>query len=114
MNRLLVDHYGIGPQDMPYFSVVWGGDQFEKRIMTHTDEGLELHRPEIREVYKYWKDLRNKYILESLTIIPDFVETDLVEKLSYEPKLVFEDNRGNALYPRWDAITFVLETIRAN
>jgi hypothetical protein len=82
--------------------------------MTHTDEGLLLLNPEVRRVPKYWLDLNNKYILEALKAIPEYVETDLVAKLSYEPMWTFEDKHGNPLYPRWEAIRFVLETVKAN
>ena len=114
INRQLVDVYGRGPNDLPYFRVVWADDMFERRFMTHSDSGVAYLQPQVRNVPKYKHFIQGKYVLESLTIVPEFVKTDLVDQLSYEPKWVFEDSKGNALYPRYDAMRMVLETMRVN
>jgi len=113
LNRKLQDNYGR-TENLPNFRVVWSDDQFEKRITHHTMEGLELLTPVVKEFPKYRQWVKDKYILERLTVVPELVETDLVEKLSYEPVWVFEDANGNALRPIWSAIHFVIEQLNRN
>jgi hypothetical protein len=114
LNTRLVTYYGQSLEGLPNYRVVWSEDQFEKRRMTHTDSGIQLIAPEVREVRKYKQWVQEKYILEKLTIISEMGETDLVEKLSYEPLFVFEDKNGNALKPVWSAIYFIMENIMHN
>ena len=114
LNKLLIDYYGRGPSDLPFFRLIWGADSFERRKMTHTDNGVELIHPVVRQVPTYWPDLQNKYILEGLTMVPEWVETDLVDKLVYQPTWVFETKYGEPLYPSWKAIKTVLDTVRHN
>jgi hypothetical protein len=114
INKRLADIYGKGFNDLPYFRLVWSEDLLEKRLMTHTREGFELPYPEVREVPKYRQWIQDKYVLEGLTIVPDYVQTELIEKLSYEPVWTFEDRHGNYLIPKWGAIHFILETQRQN
>lgn len=112
INTRLRDLYGrCEPEGLSNFRVVWSEDQLEKRKMTHSDGGLLLLNPEVREVPKYRQWIQTKYILERLTIISEYVETDLVERLSYEPVFVFEDKHGNALAPLWSAIHFIVENL---
>lgn len=113
LNNKLNDIYGR-TENLPNFRVVWSEDLLEKRLMSHTDEGFQLIIPMVREVPKYKQWIQQKYILEGLTVVPDMVETDLVERLSYEPVWVFEDKNGNPLIPIWPAIHFILEQIKDN
>lgn len=110
INNQLIAEFGreLIASDLPRFRVVFANDQFEKRIMTHTDEGFELIHPEVRLVPKYLY-ARNKYILERL--IPIVGETDLTAKVSYEPAWTFEDTNGNYLPPRFDVCKFVVEAL---
>jgi|PlaIllAssembly_1097288.scaffolds.fasta_scaffold00047_3 hypothetical protein len=112
LNRRLLD-YGR-TENLPNFRIVWADDQFEKRKVDHTTEGFQLILPEVVEVPKYRQWIQAKYILERLTVVPQIAENDLIEKLSYEPVWVFEDNKGNALQPTWPAIHFVLEQLSYN
>jgi len=114
LNKRLVDNYGKFDNGFPYFRLIWSEDILEKRRMTHTDEGFELIHPVVREVPKYRHYIRDRYILEGLTAVPEFAETDLVEKISYEPLWTFETSRGEYVIPIWEAIYFVLETVRHN
>jgi hypothetical protein len=88
---------------------VLAGEQVEQRLMTHTDNGIELISPEVRQVRKYQHIKRDRYVLERL--VPVVGETDLVTKVSYEPAYTFEDRFGNYLPPRYDACKFVIEAI---
>jgi len=112
INRRLQEDYGKLDDLRPYWRVVYSDDQFEKRLTNYTDEGFELIRPEVRTLPKYKQWIQNKYILERLTAVP---VANLVElpssDLSYEPVWVFEDNHGNALPPRWDAIQLIIKSV---
>lgn len=113
-NKRLALHYGELDAGKPYFRLVWSDDVFEKRWMTHTDEGFQLLFPEVREVPKYrnWKPSR--YILEGLQVIDPSTETDIPFRTSYEPLWTFQDSHGEYLIPIWPAIHMILETVRAN
>jgi hypothetical protein len=113
LNRKLKDEYGT-TEDFANYRVVWSDDQFEKRKTGFTSEGLQLLTPVVRELPKYRQWVKDKYILERLTVVPELIETDLVEKLSYEPVWVFEDTMGNALRPVWGAIKFILDAVTQN
>lgn len=93
----------------PEWRVVLAGDQFEKRLMDVTDEGLELLYPEVREVRKYQHIKPDRYILEREEPVQG--QTDLVTKTSYEVKWVFEDRDNNYLPPRYDACKIIIENI---
>lgn len=110
-NRRLADNYGK-LEDKPFFRLVWSEDILETRLMTHTNEGIQLLHSEVRTVPKYRHYIRDRYILEGMTVVPKFVETDLVEELSYEPFYTFEDKHGEYLIPKWNVIHFVIENLR--
>ena len=95
----------------PKFRVVFSNDQYEKRLMHCTNEGFALIHPEVREVPKYSLYIRDRYILER--IVPVVNETDLVDKVSYEPAWTFQDDKGNYLPPRLDACVFICEALFA-
>jgi hypothetical protein len=111
INKQISDVYGR-TNDLPNFRLVWSDDQYEKRWTNYTDEGFILSQPEVRLLPKYRQYIQHKYVLEGLKPVPD--QTDLVTKLSYEPIWVFETKKGEALYPRWEAVHFILETLRHN
>lgn len=115
INQRLIDKYGKHDK-LPFFRVSWSEDQFEKRTVTHTSEGLALNYPEIRLIPKYKPLVHNKYILEGLTETPvDMGRTDIQGfKISYEMIWQFMDKNDNALPPRWDACYFILETLKEN
>lgn len=112
INRRLTEKYGKMDDFSPYFRLVWSDSQFERRIMTHTDEGWPLIHPETRVVPKYKHYIRERYVLEGLQEVKG--ETDLTTALSYEPIWTFEDKHGNYLIPRWDAIHFILQVVKRN
>jgi len=111
-NQRLIELYGRMDTNLPYFRLVWSDDVYEKRWMTHTDEGFQLLFPEVREVPKYkgWKS--NRYVLEGLQEVQG--ETDIPAKISYEPIWTFQDRNGEYLIPIWPAIQLILETLKEN
>jgi hypothetical protein len=115
LNRQLVDLYGINTTTgHPMWRIVWSEDQFEKRLVNETDEGLILLTPIVKEVPKYRSYIKERYILERLVIIPDLQQRELpTMKLSYEPMWTFEDARGNYLPPRLDASKLIIDTVYA-
>lgn len=90
INEYLGRDFGYFEGTHPHWRVVWSNDQFEKRWTKFTPEGFELINPEVREVPKYRQWIHNKYVLERLLVIPNFVETDLIDKWSYEPIYHFD------------------------
>lgn len=111
INYYLERDFGKWLDGRPNWRVVFANDQFEQRIMTHTDEGLELMYPEVRTVRKYQHIERDRYVLERL--VPVVGETDLVTQTSYEPAWTFADRFGNYLPPRFDACKYIIEGIYA-
>lgn len=113
INQRLLEHYGRFEDGRANWRVVFSNDEFEKRIVDCTPEGLSLAYPEVREVRKYPFD-DGKYILERLIGIPDGALTDLTTRTSYEPVWTFQDKDGNALPPIWDAIYCIVHTVTHN
>lgn len=115
INRQLIDLFGIDTvSGQAMWRVVWSEDQFEKRLTDCTDEGLQLLRPEVRLLPKYRQWIREKFVLERLTVIPEVNSDELpTQKVSYEPIYVFEDRYGNYLPPRIDASKFVIDSLYA-
>jgi len=112
INRKLSDTYGkFDTTDKAVWRIVWSEDQVEKRWMTHTREGFELQQPEVQEVPKYRQWIQEKYVLERIVAIPEFVENELVEQISYEPVWVFEDKTGKPLPPIWPAVHLIVEQV---
>jgi hypothetical protein len=79
------------------------------RLTSNTDEGFELLQPEVRVLPKYKQHIHQKYILERL--VPIQGETDLVDKVSYEPAWVFQDKHQNYLPPFFDGCKLVIESM---
>jgi hypothetical protein len=115
INRRLHDHYGETEsrgERLANFRIVFSEDQFEMRRTTHTDEGFELIRPEVRLLPKYRQWIHRKYVLERLTVVPYINEAELPDsKLSYEPIWVFEDRLGQAITPVWAVAKLVVDGI---
>lgn len=114
INELLKSHFGVTDGNEAIWRVVWSDDQFEKRLMDVTDEGLSLLHPEVREVPKYRQWITHKWVLEQLVVIPEVNIKELAgKKLSYEPIFVFENAAGEALPPKFEVAKFVIDTIHA-
>lgn len=114
INKWIAEAYGrFDTTDKPVWRVVFSEDQMEKRWMTHTPEGFQLINPEVREVPKYRQWIQDKYVLERIVAIPEFVENELVEQISYEPVWVFEDKHGKPLPPRLDATKLIIDQVYA-
>jgi hypothetical protein len=111
LNRKLADVYGK-TEDKPNYRIVWSDDQLEKRVTDRTNEGFLLLHPEVREMPKYKQWIHDKYVLETLVIVPK--QTDLIEPLSYEPLWVFQSSMGVALAPNWLACKKIIETVNEN
>lgn len=113
INETLLREYGKWTDERPRFRVTWSENQRECRKMTHTDEGLLLLHPEVREVRKY-SHIKDRYVLEQLSVVPDVNDNDLVTALSYEPLWTFEDRHGNYLPPRFDACKLIITALYHN
>jgi len=114
INERLKEVYGKDVVNgLPIYRVVWSHDQMEKRLMSVTDSGIHLLEPEIREVPKYRHYINNKWVLENLVEVPPFQQKELGTPISYEPLFVFETNTGQFLPYKWEAIVFVINTVRA-
>lgn len=113
INKRLLDHYGRWEDGRANWRVVWSDDQIEKRWVTHTSEGFILTSPMVAEVPKY-NYIHHRYILEKLTPVSNFIESDLVDKTSYEPLWTFEDSQGNPLPPIWEAIYLLVQQVNEN
>lgn len=115
INKWLDRDYGRHTDGRPWFRVVFAYDQLEKRIMTHTDVGIQLLFPEVREVPKYRHYIDHKmYILERIVTILPGVETDLVEREPYEVLWTFMDGRGNYLPPQYAACKMIIDQVFEN
>jgi hypothetical protein len=114
INKRLSDRYGLGPDNLrPLWRIVWSENEFEKRFGTYTDyvPGTNILIREVEEwrtVPKYRQYIHNKWILERLIPVPDMQSGELTDKVSYEPIWVFEDKDKNPLYPKWEAIEFLI------
>ena len=111
LNFNLASEFGYFDGIVPNWRVIWSDDELEKRFVTHTPEGLELLYKEVREIPKYRQWIHKKFVLERVLPIPEGVETDLVDKYSYEPVWVFQDSHGNPLPPNYGAIKLIVETV---
>ena len=113
INQRLLNNFGRSIDDgRPHYRVVWSEDQYEKRLTEYNDKGNMLIFPEVRLVPKYKQYIRQKYILERLTVIP--FGSDILEKVAYEPIWTFADRKGNYLPPFFDGCKFIIEYILTN
>lgn len=110
LNKRLIDHFGLDSDTgRPIFRIVWANDQLEKRLVSSTDEGIDLLFPEVREVKKY-SYLKDVYVLERLVLVPDENQSEIpTEKLSYEPIWAYNEQ----IPPIWSATKFIVDTLYA-
>jgi hypothetical protein len=115
INRQLIDLFGIDTiTGRAIWRIVWSENQFEKRLIDTTPEGLFLLTSIVMEVPKYRQWIKEKYVLERLVIVPDINQNELpVSKLSYEPIFVFENARGEYLPPKMEVCKIVIDTVYA-
>lgn len=115
INRKLQDHFGIDTSTgQVLWRVVWSGDQYENRLVDCNDNGVPLLHPEVRLVPKYMQWVGMKWTLERLVAVPYVNMLELPsQKLSYEPMFPFEDKRGNAIQPSFEASKFIIDAVYA-
>lgn len=118
LNQQLIDLYGIDTiNGLAIWRIVWSEDQFEKRLGTYDDfSGHIFLRTvrEVREVPKYRQWIRECYVLEQLTIVPEIQADQLpTNKISYEPMFPFQRNSGESLPPRIDVCKIVIDSVYA-
>jgi len=108
INRQLVEEFGVDTvSGQPMWRLVFSDDVLEKRLMTHTDSGIELLFPEMREVKKY-HDVRQRYVLERLIgLDPINANEHGGDPLYYNPIWVFKDLNGNYLPPFFEGCRFL-------
>jgi hypothetical protein len=114
VNQFLKEQFGIDTDDSePIFRVVWAEDQTEKREVWHTDTGIRLLAPEVREMPKYpW--IEHTYVLERRVLVPSINLKELVGlKKSYEPVWAFYDACGNPTPPTVQGCKFIVDTLYA-
>ncbi len=112
INRQLMDTFGIDvTYGYPIYRVVWSEDQFEKRMMDHTDSGIQLLSPQLRTVPKYRQWITERYVLEQLVLVPEISKGQLAGlAISYEPLFVFQHGKtGEYLPPKWEASKFIID-----
>jgi hypothetical protein len=110
INEQLLKEYGRSIDDgRPNFRVVFSEDQYEKRLTNYNDKGNELMIPEVRLLPKYKQWARKRWILERL--LPITGETDLIEKITYEPLWVFQDKHMHYLPPFFDGCKFLIDNM---
>jgi hypothetical protein len=117
INRYLKDYYGH-TEDNANYRLVWADDERQIRLTKYTPEGLEMLYPEAREMPKYL-DIKERYVLERLIVIPEFGENDIVnETLTYQAIWTFEkfDDRRNKIFvlPNFGACKFIVEIVLEN
>lgn len=116
LNSQLENLYGTDfTTRQPIWRIVWSEDQFEKRLMDVSREGLTLLVPQVMEVPKYRQWIKERYVLEQLVIVPEVSVKELAGvKVSYEPMYVFQNAyNGEYLPPRMDAAKFVIDSVYA-
>jgi len=111
-NNQLIDDFGyFNFTKNPKFRLVWSHDELEKRLVTHTVEGLELLQPKVEERPKYRQWADNRWILEKLTEVPTGEDELTVHPTSYEPIWTFTDRKGEYLEPNYKAAKFIINTL---
>lgn len=110
INKRITDYYGLF-ESQSKFRLVWSNDQYERRKIDETPEGLKLLNPIIATVPKYMY-ARNRYILEKITPVPEqYIDSVGGLKLSYEPIWVFEDHKGEPVTPSWRLISLLFKSV---
>ena len=119
INNRLIDLFGIDTiTGQAIWRVAWSEDQFEYRHGTYDDYtkgGIYIRTvTEVRYVPKYRQWLRNRFVLEKITLIPECNIPELpANKLSYEPMFPFQDRSGEFLPPKIEACEFVIHSVLA-
>lgn len=111
INKHLRDKYGKY-DNKPHFRVVWSDDEFEKRWVEETPEGMHLLNPEVSIRPKYRQYAGHRYILERFVPVPK--GSDLVEPTSYEPMWTFQTSEKDGckfLPVRIDACEFIIDSL---
>lgn len=111
INQRLIDYFGVDTtSDRAIWRVVWSDDQYEKQLIYHTREGLELITPiwEERPKYPYIKE---RFILERLVLVPIPNLSEMTDVVSYEPMWTFSDKNNNPLPPKWEAIKHIIDVV---
>ena len=114
INRQLVDQFGVDTvTGQPMWRVVWANNVLEKRLMTHTNGGIELLHPEVREVHKY-HNVKDRYILERLIGLDPIAEIEYAgAKMYYYPAWTFQDRFHRYLPPYFEGCKFVIDAYHA-
>ena len=114
INNQLIDLFGIDTvTGQAIWRISWSEDQYEKRLMDCTPEGVPLIHMKVFLVRKY-SYIKERYVLERLVVVPEMNIQELAGvKLSYEPVWVFHDPDGNYLVPTMLATKFVVDTVYA-
>lgn len=119
INQQLIDLFGIDTiTGQAIWRVVWSEDQFEHRLGTYSDytkSGLYLRTvTEVRYVPKYRQWIKERWVLEKLTLVPEANIAELpANKISYEPMYVFESANKKYLPAKIEACEFVINSINA-
>ena len=118
-NQRLKDQFGRYLDGRQLWRVIFSDNEFEKRHGTYKDftsEGFFLREvTEVREVPKYRQWVSPPcYILERLIEIPLGAATDQINNTSYEPVWVFGSANNDPLYPSWNAIKVIIDTVYEN
>ena len=82
-------------------------------MTNYSDAGIQLLHSEVRLLPKYKQWIQNKFVLERLTVVPEVNSNELIEKISYEPIYVFENSKGEALPPKFEAAKFIIDSLNA-
>jgi len=115
INQQLIDLFGLDTATgQAMFRVVWSEDQFENRLTTNTDSGLELPFPVMKLLPKYKQWIKERFVLERLVIVPEQNLRELAGiKLSYEPLWVFKGRNEEYVPPTLWGSKFVIDTLYA-
>jgi hypothetical protein len=110
-NKQLIDDFGYFDATRPKFRLVWSHDEFEQRLVDHSDEGFQLLSPKIvnKPKYRQWCD--NRWVLEKCTEVPTGHTELTVQPISWENIWTFQNRNGEYLEPNYLAAKFVINTI---
>lgn len=116
INRQLIEEYGIDSEGSgAMWRVSWSNDQYEKRLSTHSEKGIQLLHAEVLNLPKYqW--IKDRWILERLCLVPDVNVGELPStRKSYECMWKFENAYNEeALPPNFTVAKFVADSVYAS
>jgi len=115
INSQLIDLFGIDTATgQALFRVVWSEDQFEKRLTDRSEKGIILPFPMVKLLPKYNQWIKDRFVLEKLSIVPEQNVKELAGlKLSYEPLWVFKGKGDEYVPPTLWGCKFVIDTLYA-